>query len=550
MSLRSRVARWATATVAIALVAAGCAPAATETPGGTEPVAGGTVTVGLESEPAGQFNVHVSGADVAASTLRGIFDSLVSQSNDGEFHPWLARSWDISDDGLTYTFELRDDVTFTDGEPFNAEAVKANFDHVVAKDTASQYASSLIGGSAYDSTEVVDEYTVSIHLKRPFAPLLQGLSTTYLGMISPKVIETSKDQLAAGGPDITVGSGPYVLQSYVAGQEMVLVPNPDHTWGPEDADHTGAARPDRLVLRFLPEPSVRAGALTSGEVDIASNLSPNDAINLENDPAYQLQANENPGLPWSLFLNHDHGILTDAKVREALMRGIDIDSAVQTVYQGKYQRAWSILGPTTPNSYDASLEGTWPHDEDLANQLLDEAGWTERDSDGIRMKDGERLSLNWPTATAARDARAILADAFQADLKKVGVDLAREPLEVGAYLQALQGGDYDVIDWSFVRSDGDILRLHLFSGLAPIQNASWVNDPQVDEWVTQASESSDPAERAELYQKVQQWAIDDVAFIPVYVPTTLVAAANHIGGLTHDISGWPRYDQIWTTKQQ
>lgn len=549
MSVRNRVATWATATIALAVIAAGCAPAESEAPGGTDPVVGGTVTVALESEPAGQFNVHVSGADAAASTLRGVFDSLVSQGPDGEFHPWLAKSWEISEDGLSYTFELRDDVTFTDGTAFDAAAVKANFDHVVAKETASQYAAGLLGGDAYKSTEVVDDDTVRIHLTRPFSPLLQGLSTAYLAMFSPKVLETSADKLAAGGPDVTVGSGPYQVENYVPGQELVLVRNPDHAWGPENAEHKGAARPDRLVLRFLPESSVRAGALSSGEVDIASNLAPSDVINLEGQPDYQVQAVENPGLPWSLFLNHDHGVLTDVKVRTALLRGIDVTSAVATVYQGKYQRAWSILGPTTPNAYDPSLEGTWEYDEALANGLLDEAGWTERDDEGIRTKDGERLSLRWPVASGPRDARQSLGEAFQADLKKIGVELKREPMEIGAYLQALQAGDYDVIDWSFVRSDGDILRLHLYSEYAPIQNASWVSDPQVDEWVLQASQSTDPAERAAIYSEVQKWALDDVAFIPIYVPSTLVAASNSVGGLTHDISGWPRFDQIWTTKQ-
>ena len=550
MTAQARLRRgaWLGLIVAASVALAGCTGTSTGADA-AQPVDGGTITVGIDSDPGSQFNVHVSAADISALVLRNVFDSLVVQDADGSFKPWLAESWDVSDDGLSYTFHLKDGVKFTDGEAFDAAAVKANFDHVVDPATKSQYAASLLGGAAYAGTEVVDDRTVVVKLNTPFAPLLQGLSTTYLGFFAPEVLKDKADQLAAGGPGITVGTGPWILDGYVAGQQVTFKKNPDYAWGPANATHTGAVHPDTLVYKILPENTVRAGALTSGEIDVAENVSPSDIPTLEADSSITISNADAPGLPWSIFLNHSQGLFADKAVRQAFQRGIDISSAVDAVYNGAYQRAWSVLSPTTPNAYDASLEGTWDYDADRANQLLDQDGWTTRDADGTRMKDGQRLEVHW-TATSTREDRASLIAAFQADLKKIGFDLEIDQLDVGAYLDRLMGGTYDIVDWSFVRPDGDILRLHLDSKHSPIQNASYVNDPQVDEWVNDAAEATDDAERASLYQQVQQWVVDDAAIVPVYVPGNITATAANVGGVRADITGWPLLYDAWTTKTQ
>jgi peptide/nickel transport system substrate-binding protein len=539
----------ATAATGSATGSAATSPAATDAAPSAAAVDGGTITVAIDSDPGGQFDLHATAADIAALVLRNTFDSLVVQDSDGSFKPWLAESWDVSGDGLQYTFHLKDGVTFHDGTPFDAAAVKANFDHVVDPKTKSQYAAGLLGGDAYAGTSVVDPKTVRITLNRPFAPLLQSLSTAYLGFYSPKVLASAPDKLAAGGPDVAVGTGPFKLASYVDGQEIRFTKNPDYTWGPANATHTGAAHPDTLVYRILPENAVRAGALTSGEVDIASNISPTDVKGLQANPSITVSAKDAPGLPYSLFLNHAHGPFADKPVRQAFERGIDITSAVDAVYLGEYKRAWSVLGPTTPNAYDPSVEGTWQYDEAAANALLDKAGWTARDSDGYRTKDGKRLTAEWPSYNAPREDRRSLIDAFQADLKKIGFELKPTPLDGGAYLDRLLAGNYDIADWSFVRPEGDILRLHLYSKYAPIQNASYVNDPQLDKILVDASESTDPAKRTDLYHQVQHWVIDDAAIVPIYVPSHIVGVTSNIGGLRADIHGWPLLYDAWTTKQ-
>lgn len=482
---------------------------------------------------AGHMDPQTSQLDVSSMVQRQVLDSLVYQESDGSFSPWLAKSWKVSDDGKTYTFELRDDVTFSDGTPFDAAAVKANFDRIVDPATKSAQAASMLGGELYAGTKVTDEHTVEVSFTQPYAPFLQAASTAQLGFWSPKVLESSADQLAAGGPDVTIGTGPFVLSEYTADQEIVYTRNDDYAWGPD-----GAEAPEIKTLRveLLPEASVRAGVLSSGEADVATQLPPNVVSDLGDD--ITVTAREYPGLPYSLFLNEKHGVFADQKVRQAFSRAIDIDAAVEEIFFGEFPRAWSILGPTTPG-YDKALEGSWPFDADEANALLDEAGWTERGSDGIRMKDGKRLSARWIAWTPISDDRTALGNAIQSDLKDVGFEIVREKLEPAAYNEQYGPKTYDITDWDFSGVDADLLRSHL--GTDGFQNASQVSDPAVDELLERGLSTSDTTERAEIYTELQQWNAEHVAIVPLYVSSLITGSATGVEGLEYDLYGRPLF---------
>ena len=540
MSVRTRATMRATALVAV-LATTGLLAGCATTPAGAP--AAQTITYAIEGAnlSAGHMDPHSSQLDVSALVGRYTLDSLVAQDNDGAFVPWLAKSWTISDDQLHYTFELRDDVTFTDGEVFNAEAVKANFDHIVAPETASAQAASMLGystdGGAYVDTTVDDEYTVTVNFSEPYAPFLQAASTSLLGFYSPKVLAEKADQLKTGGPGITVGSGPFILSEYTPDQELVYTANPDYNWGPDNADHTGPTELETLTIRILPETSVRTGALTSGDVQVAGNITPSTVSQIGD--GYTVNSVELPGIPYSLYLNETYGVFADQKVRQAFSLAIDIDSATKSIFFGQYPRAWSVLGPTTPNSYDKSLEGSWPFSADKANTLLDEAGWTERDSEGYRTKDGKRLSARWIAWTPVPDDRASLADVVQSDLKAVGFEIKREVLEPAAYNEQYGPKTFDLTDWGFSGVDADVLRPHLHTG--GFQNASQVSDKALDTILEDAVATSDEAERTELYTQVQQWNAENVAIVPLYVPSMITASSTTVKGLTFDLYGRPLF---------
>ncbi|WP_336646143.1 ABC transporter substrate-binding protein [Microbacterium sp. USHLN186] len=516
---------------ASALVLSACAaPADSGSEGGGDELVWAIEGANLS---AGHMDPQTSQLDVSAMVQRQVLDSLVFQQPDGSFSPWLAKSWTVSDDGKTYTFELRDDVTFSDGTPFDAAAVKANFDRIADPATKSAQAASMLGGELYAGTDATADYTVEVHFTQPYAPFLQAASTAQLGFWSPKVLSDSADQLKAGGPDVTVGTGPFVLSEYTADQEIVYTRNDDYAWGPEGSQ---APKIKTLRVELLPEASVRAGVLSSGEADVASQLPPNTVADLGDD--ISVTAKEYPGLPYSLFLNEKYGVFADQKVREAFSRAIDIDTAVEKIFFGEFPRAWSILGPTTPG-YDQSLEGSWPFAPDKANALLDEAGWTQRDSDGIRMKDGKRLSARWIAWTPISDDRTALGNAIQSDLKEVGFEVVREKLEPAAYNEQYGPKTYDITDWDFSGVDADLLRSHL--GTEGFQNASQVSDPAVDALLQRGLSTTDTAERGKIYTELQQWNAQHVAIVPIYVSSLITGASKTVDGLDYDLYGRPLF---------
>lgn len=499
---------------------------------------GGEVVWAIEGAnlAAGHMDPQTSQLDVSGMVQRVVLDSLVFQEDDGSFSPWLAKDWEVSPDSTTYTFELRDDVTFHDGEPFDAAAVKANFDRIVDPETASKQAASMLGADFYEGTTVIDEYTVEVKFSQPYSPFLQAASTANLGFYSPKALEESADQLGAGGPGINVGTGPFELTEYTPEQEIVYTRNPDYTWGPDGAE---AAKFETLRVEILPEASVRTGVVESGEVDLASNIPPNLAKDLPDTLA--VDSEEYPGLPYSLYLNEKYGVFADEKVRQAFARGIDIDAAVEEIYFGQFPRAWSILGSTTPG-YDQSLEGSWPFDQDAAGALLDEAGWTDRDADGIRMKDGQRLSVRWISYTPVSDDKAALANAVQSDLAKIGFEVKREVLEPGAYNEQYNPKTFDLTDWGFSGVDADLLRSHLHTD--GFQNASQVSDPEIDKLLEDAIATSDVDERAAIYTQLQEWNAEYTAIVPLYSPSLITARGDTIDGLAYDLYGRPLFYDV------
>ncbi|MGM7665510.1 ABC transporter substrate-binding protein [Microbacterium sp. A93] len=521
-------------TAAAALVLSACAGPGDE----NAAEGGGEVVWAIEGAnlAAGHMDPQTSQLDVSSMVQRVVLDSLVFQEADGSFSAWLAQDWTVSPDSTTYTFELRDDVTFTDGEPFNADAVKANFDRIADPETASAQAASMLGGEFYAGTKVLGEYEVEVSFSQPYAPFLQAASTALLGFYSPAVLESSADQLKAGGPGINVGTGPFELTEYTPDQEIVYTRNPDYAWGPDGAE---AAQFQTLRVEILPEASVRAGVVESGEADLASNLPPNLAVELPD--TLTVDANEYPGLPYSLYLNEAYGVFADEKVRQAFARGIDIDAAVEEIFFGQFPRAWSILGSTTPG-YDASLEGSLPFDQDEANRLLDEAGWTERDSDGIRMKDSQRLSVRWIAYTPVSDDNSALGNAIQSDLADIGFEVVREVLEPGAYNEQYGPKTFDLTDWGFSGVDGDLLRNHLHTD--GFQNASQVSDPEIDALLEEGIATNDVEERAAIYQTLQQWNAQYTAIVPLYSPSLITAMNDTISGLEYDLYGRPLFYEV------
>lgn len=540
---RSRIsAASAAATLALTLSAvAGCGSSAAS-PASSKPVSGGTLVYASDQLP-DCLDPAVSPKDVVGLIDRGVFDSLVSESPDGTFHPWLASSWTVSSSGTEYTFHLRSGVTFQDGTPLDAAAVKASLDHVVARATASQYADSLLG--PFTGASVVDPATVRITLSAPFAPLLQALSTPYLGIQAPAALKGGQSKLCAH----PVGSGPFSFVSWTKPTSLVLKNNPRYAWAPAEAPHQGAAYLDGVTFQFNTTDASRFGSLTSGQSDVVEDVPPVDVKTLKAEPALKLLTGQQPGAVYTIGLNTARGPLADKRVREALQRSIDLDQLVGSLYFGQYARAWSMLSPSTPD-YDSALVKSWPYDPALAGQLLDQAGWTGRDASGYRTKDGATLTLRWPV-TGARQDRSALAQGIQAEAKKAGIRIDYLSEDSGTYLKTLISGDLDLVDTSFVRDEPDILRHFYASDQTTATggaNEFGLAVPQLDRWLKGGAGSSDPAVRKQDYTQAQQYIITEALAIPVYVPTSLLGYRSAVHGLTLSANKTPEFYDVWKAR--
>ncbi|MFG2041518.1 ABC transporter substrate-binding protein [Dactylosporangium sp. NPDC048998] len=531
-------------TVLALVTLAGCGTSAAS--GGTEaaegePRTGGTLNYAIDSEPS-CLDPHVSIADATAFITRGVVDSLVAQDADGSFKPWLAKSWKISDDLRTYRFDLRTDVTFHDGTRFDAAAVKANFDRIVAKETKSQYAATLIG--PYTDTTVIDDHTVEVHLSRPFQPFLQAASTAYLGIQSPKAFTDYAGALC----EHVVGSGPYIFESHTRQQNVTLQRAAAYPSAPATAKHTGPAYIDKIVIRFLAESATRLGTLTSGEVQGIGAVPVPNVATVQANPGLQLLRTDAQGAVYTLYPNTSRAPFDDEKVRQAFQRALDLDTLVKSVYFGQYKRAWSVLSPNT-KYYEPATEGRTVYDQAAANRLLDGAGWTARDADGYRVKDGKRLRVVWPYTQqqAAVQQRGTFAQAVQAAEKNVGIEVVRTSVQTAELFGLVAKADYDVFDESWSRADPDLLRIFFHSTSKPLtgQNIAWVNDPQVDDWVSGATTTLDETRRKDAYGHTQLWVQEHAAAFPVYVPAYLLAASKKVHGLRSDPASFPLFYDAW-----
>jgi peptide/nickel transport system substrate-binding protein len=511
----------------------------------SDPVSGGTLVFASNTDT-DCLDPHQSAADVAAMYARPILDSLVSLTDDGEVHPWLAESWTVSDDERTYTFSLRDDVTFSNGEPFNADAVVANFEHIVSPDTASALAAGYI--APYESSIAVDDSTVEVTFSEPFSAFLPSLATAYFGMEAPTTLEQDPSALCS----VIVGTGPFVSETgYVTQQGIEYTKNPDYNWAPESASHDGAAYLDGVNITIVPEDSVRLGSLTSGEVDAIASVPPVNVEQVTGDANLYVDSAPAPGGNYNYYPNTEKGVFTDIAVREAFRMGIDFDTIIDNVYFGSFEPANAPIAPNTAY-YDAAQEDSYAYDADAAAALLDDAGWTMGD-DGIRVKDGKPLTVTMPMIGASvREQRDVLAQQVQAEAKKIGIDFVIDSLDAGTWIAQLGEGDYDIIEISWQRSSPDVLRTLFDSANIPVDgfNTSFsrFTSPVIDDSLSGALATLDDAELTELYSTAQQEIADQALVFPQYVFSYIIGAKKSVQGIGWEPQAFPLFYDAWKSE--
>lgn len=485
----------------------GTADDATEAAGG-----GGTLVVAISQDP-GNLNpaITTSGGTHTASEI--IYNSLVRYDENLEIVPDLAESWEVTDDGATWTFTLRDDVVWHDGEPFTSEDVAFTFDEALLP-FQSRMAASLTG--VLESIDTPDDQTVVFNFSEPYGPLLQQLHISDAPILAAHVYEGVSDIQTAEANTQPVGTGPFRFVSYTPDSEVRLERNPDYF-------RDGLPLLDELVMQIIPEPSNQVIALEAGEVDWLWGAPGPDRERLEASGEYEfLQTSFNPGganCIMTVSFNLDRPVLADQAVRTAFAHALDREVYLERILFGSGRVAEAPISSGIPFAHAEDLDMP-TFDPERANALLEEAGWV-RDGDGVRtadgvegVEDGTALQLNFLSFPTFAD----YGEVMRQQLAAVGIDLVIEPTEREAFIERVfVERDFDTNIISYCnQTDPEIgvRRMYISSNIQPIpfSNASAYTNPRVDELFDQARAQVDTDARRDTYREIQEILVTDLPY--------------------------------------
>ncbi|UQN09330.1 ABC transporter substrate-binding protein [Deinococcus sp. QL22] len=459
----------------------------------------GTVTIATASDaPTLDPNLTFSGN--AFGITNQIYDSLLYRDDDG-IKTRLATSWKRVTP-TTWRLELRKNVKFHDGTPFNAAAVKFSFERLIdpASKAPGAYVLNII-----KTIRIIDADTIEITTSEPFAPLLAHLTHPVTAIVSP----TSARKFGKDFGRNPVGTGPFEFDRWNTGNQIQLNVNKTY-WG-------GKVNIDKLVFRVIPDVATQIVELRTGRVDLITSVPPENLNDLENNPKLAVYKK----LGWgSTFLgfNTRNGITKNVKVRQAIAQAIDRDSIVKILRQGLAVKA---TAPVPPTVYGAGKDlNPRPYNVEGARKLLREAG----------VKDGTKISL--VTYESAENRQ--LAEAIQFSLSQIGLTASVQILDYSAYTTAIQKPNHAelfISGWGTVTLDADYALYALFhSREIPVNNNALYRNVKVDKLLLDARRSNNQADRLKLYQSAQEQIDQDLPLLALYYPLSSYAKSTRLQG--------------------
>ncbi|MCC8167608.1 MAG: nickel ABC transporter substrate-binding protein [Planctomycetes bacterium] len=455
---------------------------------------------------AGPLNPHLySPNQLYAQEL--VYEPLVMAGPAGTVEPGLAERWTVSEDGLVYTFYLRDGVRFTDGEPFNAEAVVKNFDAILANRARHAW---LELANKIASYRAVDDLVFELTLSAPYYPTLNDLSLPRpFRFISPKAIPASGT--TGQGIVAPVGTGRYVLAESRLGVHDRFAPNPSHWSGvPADAD---------VLVKIIPDPMSRAMALETGEIDLVfghGQISYDVFGALEKNTNFETAISDPMGTV-AIAINSGKSPTDDRRVRQALQHMVDKDALIRGILLGTQPRADFLFAPDEPYA-DVGLV-PYEYDPDTANRLLDEAGWHRAGNGGFRDRDGVSLAIDF-VYIGNDAAHKALAETIQGQAARVGIWIDLQGVEEDLFLRRQRDGDFGMImspTWGPPFEPHAILGSMRLPAHADFQAQSGLPDKAgLDQAITRALESTDEAERAAGIARVLTTLHEEAVYLPIH----------------------------------
>ncbi len=391
----------------------------------------------------------------------------------------------------------------------------------------------------YDHTEVIDDYTAKVVMKQGYAPLMTNLNG-YVGMVSPDAVK----KLGADFAQKPVGTGPFMFKEWVAKDHVTVVRNPDYNWGSSFFKNTGPAYLDAIIYKLIPEIAVRTGTVKSGETHYINTMDPLEYDTLKKDPKFVVIEKAQPGVGYILQLNvTSSGFVKDLPVRQAFLYGIDRVGLCKAVWNGTYKPSTSPLTAVTMG-YDPTT-AQYGYDPKKAADLLEGAGW-KMGADGIRVKDGQKLTIRLPVFARANDKA--MAEAVQASMKAVGVDVTLNVGERAAMLDVYAQNAYDIAFQYLLYGDPDALRTMFYSKNLNLNRTKW-NSPELDKLLDDAVAVADRAQREKIYAQAQQLLLKQAVVVPLGDPVTFdVKRAEVQGDWLDALAGYTYMNDCWLKK--
>lgn len=459
--------------------------------------------------------------------LTSFYDTLFEYNTDGEVVGVLAEDWSMSEDGKTYTFQIKQGVKFSDGSDLTAEDVAKSI--LAVPVNLGQYNGSYGRLSTIiEDAVVADEYTVELHLTQPYYNTLRELCLANpFGIVSSEQFNedlTAKDTFRTA----TYGTGPYMYAGDNDGQIWNFVRNPNY-WGE-------APDVDSFSIKYIPDNDAKILAMQNGEVDFLSgikNISAESFEQMEQTEGFQAQADEKSLQTYYVGYNLSDPIFGDQTVREAISSAVDKDAIVESIYGGLYDKADTFFSRSLP--YCDVKQTIYNFDLDHANQILDEAGYTDTDGDGIREKDGVKLSASFMYQTgSASDDNLVVYICDQAS--KIGIELTPQSAQMMDWYAMVQSGEYGLTIFKTQGGYYDpasvVTNINPATSMDPILMQIGVSQPEIAALVNELDSSADEARIQEIYSTILATMADQCLTTPLIYTRQLTVYSDTVSSYT------------------
>lgn len=487
-----------------------------------QPKQGGTLVYGFD-QLTEAFDPAVFTTWAGINSINNIFDTLVYSQDGRNFTPGLATVWNVSGDGLTYTFTLRPDVKFHDGTAFNAEAVKFSFDRQIDDKHPYHLPGMTQAALAFGSVKEVvvsGPLEVKVVLKAPNSAQLNNLAIFSTGIVSPDAVKKFGKDFGTN----PVGTGPFKFERLEKGQQIVLAANKDY-WG--DKPYL-----DRVIIRAIPEDSARKAALVTNAIDLTSYLDFKDVADLKSNPNMTVTtvAANSTGY---LALNAKNTALSNKAVRQAVCTAVNRQNVVDVIFSGQAVKESGWMPPAL-FTHDKTAGAKSIYDVEKAKKALADAGFAT----GLNLKLNVPAASHWPR----------MAELIQEDLRKVGITVTINRLDPSAFGASINAGEHDMFlsDWTGVVLDPDYFMFSPFHSSSPrAKGRLSYSNPAYDKLVEQALVKTSPDERKALYTQAQNILLDDTPMCFLYYNQFVAAGNKKVHGFDLYATRNLYFNKVW-----